>query len=224
MLAEELVAANLMQRSDPVMFAHSIIREATYHLLQAEERLTLHAQAARILADGGAESEVVAEHLLLAAAGEESVGSACIARDAGRAAARKGVHSAALRYLRHALRVAPIDRIPPRLLIDLGLSEAAAGEVMSLHRFEQALNLMDDPAERADALYSLGETLYRFGRFAEAGATFFVVALRCLMPGNATFECDSKVPRGVQESSSRGRRRACRWRRSAATALITAWF
>ncbi|WP_445160862.1 helix-turn-helix transcriptional regulator [Mycobacterium sp. Dal123C01] len=170
-LAEELVAANLMQRSDPVMFAHSIIREATYGLLQGEERLTLHAQAARILADGGAESEVVAEHLLLAAAGEDPWVLRAL-RDAGRAAARKGVHSAALRYLRHALRVAPIDRIPPRLLIDLGLSEAAAGEVMSLHRFEQALNLMDDPAERADALYSLGETLYRFGRFAEAGATF----------------------------------------------------
>lgn len=170
-LAEQLAAANILQRADPVVFAHSIIREATYDLLPAEERLTLHAQAARILADGGAESEVVAEHLLLAAAGGEPWVLQAL-RDAGRAAARKGVHTAALRYLRHALRVAPIDRIPPCLLIDLGLSEAAAGEVISLHRFEQALGLMEDPAERADALYSLGETLYRFGRFAEAGATF----------------------------------------------------
>lgn len=170
-LAEQLVAANILQRSDPIIFAHSIIREATYDLLSAEERLTLHADAARILADGGAESEVVAEHLLLAAAvGEPWVLQAL--RDAGRAAARKGVHSAALRYLRHALRVAPIDQIPPRLLVDLGLSEAAAGEEISLHRFKQALGLMDDCTERADALYSLGQTLYRFGRFAEAGATF----------------------------------------------------
>ncbi|WP_077089820.1 ATP-binding protein [Mycobacterium rhizamassiliense] len=170
-LAEQLVAANILLRADPMMFAHSIIRDATYSLLPAEERLTLHADAARILAEGGAESEVVAEHLLLAAAGEDKWVMQAL-RDAGRAAARKGVHSAALRYLRHALRVAPVDRIPPRLLVDLGLSEAAAGEVISLHRFEQALGLMDDPAERADALYSLGETLYRFGRFAEAGATF----------------------------------------------------
>jgi DNA-binding CsgD family transcriptional regulator len=171
MLAEQLVAANLMQKADPIVFAHSIIREATYDLLSAEERLTLHAHAARILADGGAESEVVAEHLLLGGAGEDAWVLRAL-REAGRAAARKGVHTGALRYFRHALRVAPLDQIPPRLLIDLGLSEAAAGEVISLHRFEQALDLMDDPVERADAFYSLGETLYRFGRFAEAGATF----------------------------------------------------
>ena len=54
----------------------------------------------------------------------------------------------------------------------ISVAEAAAGEPMSLNRFEQALDLISEPSERADALYSLGQTLYRFGRFAEAGAAF----------------------------------------------------
>jgi len=44
---------------------------------------------------------------------------------------------------------------------------------MSLSHFEQALEVISEPDDRADAQYRLGETLYRFGRYAEAG-----VALR----------------------------------------------
>lgn len=87
-----------------------------------------------------------------------------VLHDAGRAAARKGAPVAALRYLRHALDVADPGALPPRLLIDLGLAEAAAGEPMSFNHFEQALELISEPDERADAPYCLGQTLYRFGR------------------------------------------------------------
>ncbi len=169
--AEQLVAANFLHSSDPITFAHTIIREATYGLLTAEERLTLHARAAQVMADAGAEPEIVAEQLLLSGAGDDPW-ALDVLHDAGRAAARKGAHTAALRYLRHAVSAADAGDVPPRLLIDLGLSEAAAGEVLSLNRFEKALELVREPAERADALYSLGETLYRFGRFGEAASTF----------------------------------------------------
>jgi DNA-binding CsgD family transcriptional regulator/tetratricopeptide (TPR) repeat protein len=169
--AERLVNAQLFGSSDPVTFAHSIIREATYDLLSAEERLTMHAKAARVLAETGAEPEVIAEHLLLSTAGDDPWALGVL-HEAGLASSRKGAHNAALRYLRHAVQAADASRLPPRLLIDLGLSEAAAGEVLSLNRFEKALEMVHEPAQRADAMYSLGETLYRFGRFAEAAATF----------------------------------------------------
>ena len=95
-----------------------------------------------------------------------------VLHDAGRAAARKGAPSAALRYLRAAVEVADTDELAARVLIDVGLAEAAAGEPTSLDRFEQALNLLSEPTERADALYSLGRTLYRFGRYADACVAF----------------------------------------------------
>ena len=57
------------------------------------------------------------------------------AHEAGRAAARKGTPAAALRYLRPASDVADSAALPPRVLVDLGLAEAAAGEPISLSRF-----------------------------------------------------------------------------------------
>ena len=62
--------------------------------------------------------------------------------------------------------------VPPRMLIDLGLAEAGAGEPTSPDRFAQALEMVTEPDERADALYSLGQTLHAIGRFAEASAAF----------------------------------------------------
>jgi DNA-binding CsgD family transcriptional regulator len=95
-----------------------------------------------------------------------------VLQDAGRAALRKGAPEGALRYLRHALKISGSGTVPPSVLIDLGLAEAAAGEPMSLNRFEMALDLISEPDEQADALYSLGQTLYRFGRYTEAGVAF----------------------------------------------------
>ena len=92
--------------------------------------------------------------------------------DAGRSAARKGAPGAALRYLRQAADLADPDALPSRLFVDLGLAQAAAGEPVSLDRFERALDRLNDATERADALYSLGQALYRFGRHDEAAAAF----------------------------------------------------
>jgi DNA-binding CsgD family transcriptional regulator len=169
--AEELVLGTLLESSDPMTFAHRIVRMAIYNLLEPAERLALHAASAKLLAAGPAQPEAVAEHLLISGATLEPWVLAVL-QDAGRAAFRKGAPEGAVRYLRHALDISPSSAVPPRVLIDLGLAEAAAGEPMSLNRFEQALELISEPDERADALYSLGQTLYRFGRYTEAGVAF----------------------------------------------------
>jgi DNA-binding CsgD family transcriptional regulator len=169
--AEELVARHLFATSDPIMFVHRVIRMAVYSTLEPSARLTLHERSAKLLAANRAQPEVVAEHLLRSGPADPPWAVAAL-HEAGRAAARKGAPNAAARYMRHAVEVADFEQLPPALLIDLGLAEAAAGEPISLDRFEQALDLVSEPEERADALYSLGQTLYRFGRYGEAGLAF----------------------------------------------------
>ena len=169
--AEELVRGEFLASVDPITFAHGIVRTAVYSLLTPAERLGLHAGSATVLAANGADPEVVAEHLLLSGPPREGW-ALDVLHDAGRSAVRKGVPGAALRYLRRAVDVADPDDLPPRLCVDLGLAEAAAGEPVSLQRFERALDRLADATERADALYSLGQALYRFGRHDEAAAAF----------------------------------------------------
>ena len=169
--AEELVRGEILASANPITFAHRIVRTAVYSLLTPAERLELHAGAASLLVANGADPEVVAEHLLLSGPARERWTVDAL-HDAGRSAARKGAPGAALRYLRRAVDLADPDELPPRLCVDLGLAEAAAGEPVSLHHFERALDRVNDAAERADILYSLGQALYRFGRHDEAAAAF----------------------------------------------------
>jgi DNA-binding CsgD family transcriptional regulator len=169
--ADELVIGHFFDSADPITFAHRIVRMAVYDLLEPGERVTLHSGAAKLLASEQAEAEVVAEHLLKSGPTREAW-ALTVLHKAGRAAARKGTPAAALRYLRPASDVADSAALPPGVLVDLGLAEAAAGEPISLSRFEEALNLIDDPDERAEALFSFGRTLYQFSRYAEASVAF----------------------------------------------------
>jgi TolA-binding protein len=77
-----------------------------------------------------------------------------------------------VRYLRRALDAAGAADPPAEVLVDRCLAEASAGEATSITRFTQALQHLREPGQRADALYSLGQTLYRFGRYADAGKVF----------------------------------------------------
>ena len=125
----------------------------------------------KLLAANRTEPEIVAEHLLLSGPPRDPWSVSAL-HEAGRSAARKGAPAAAVRYLRSALDAASPADPPPELLVDLCLAEASAGESTSIDRFTQALHHIREPAQRADALFSLGQTLYRFGRYADAGRCF----------------------------------------------------
>lgn len=169
--AEQLVAGQIFAATDPVAFVHPMVRTAIYSGLVPGERPAGHARAAKLLAADQAPPEMVAEHLMQAAPTDEAW-ALSVLHDAGRAAARKGAPAAAARYLRRAVDGADIESLSPTILVDLGLAEAASGESTSLDRFEQALSLVEEPTERSTALYSLGQTLYRYGRHADAAAAF----------------------------------------------------
>src|SRR4029077_8732362 len=169
--ADELVAAHVLTSADPIVFAHRIVRMTIHDLLAPRKRTAFHANAAKVLAANRTDPEVVAEHLLLSGPPRDAWSVSAL-HEAGRSAARKGAPTAAVRYLRRALDAAGTADQPPEVLVDLCLAEASTGVATSIARFTQALQHIREPERRADALYSLGQTLYRFGRFADAGSVF----------------------------------------------------
>jgi DNA-binding CsgD family transcriptional regulator/tetratricopeptide (TPR) repeat protein len=170
-VAERLAAAQIIAGVDPVSFAHPMIRSAVYAELGLGERGRLHLAAARVLHHEGAAAERVADHLLAGTPSDERwVRDALHA--AARAAARKGAPGTAARYLRHALEHCPPGERPGAMLVDLGLVEASVGERTSLAHFEEALALIDEPAEQSQALYALGQTQFRYGQYEQAARTF----------------------------------------------------
>ena len=215
---EDLVRGHFLRTADPITFTHRIVGMAVYSLLPPPERLALHLRSAKLLAANRVEPEVIAEHLLMSGP-IQGAWALEVLHDAGRAAARKGAPGAALRYLRRAVEVADTDELAARVLIDVGLAEAAAGEPTSLDRFEQALNLLSEPTERAHALYSLGRTLYRFGRYADArdafrrGAQLFEGGDRAAATSLRGRGVERRDPPHTDGTRSRGSRRR-RWARN----------
>lgn len=169
--AERLTSANITVGADPVRFRHRMLRSAIAASFGPGRRSLAHARAALVLHQSGAPSEYIAQHLLDAPP-SDAPWAREVLHDAARTAARRGAPAAAVTYLRRAIDGTPLTDLDPSLLVSLGLYEAAAGEITSLDRFEQALRLINDNGTRAEALYSLGQTQYRYGRYREAAATF----------------------------------------------------
>ncbi|MER6936222.1 AAA family ATPase [Nocardioides sp. NPDC127514] len=177
-IEDALVAADLLQSAqilDPeggLSFHHPIIKSAVYARLNAQERIRLHRRAACLLHDLAAPDEEVALHLLRTAPFSEPWVSP-ILRAAGRSAGRKGAPATAAVFLRRALDqddLSAVDR--GETLIALGIMEAAAGETESLVHLERALLLLTEPEARSRGMYALGQTLFRYGRSAEALTVF----------------------------------------------------
>lgn len=170
--AERLRAAQILSEDPNAAFYHAIVGTAVSAQIGAGDRAAHHSSAARILHTAGVDDSRVAMHLLR---GDRSrtPWDQEVLQSAARRAARQGAPALASRSLRHALSLTPIDEtLEADLLIELGVMEAAAGERMSLEHLERALTLLDDPGRTATAMYALGQTLFRYGRAAEALTIF----------------------------------------------------
>lgn len=171
--AERLEAVQILSSdAGRVTFHHPITRSAVYARLSVHERLRLHRRAASLLHDRAAGDEEIAIHLLLTAPFSEPWVVTTL-RAAARSAGRKGAPATAAVLLRRALDqddLATVDR--GETLIELGIMEAAAGETESLNHLERALGMLTEPRARARGMYALGQTLFRYGRSAEALTVF----------------------------------------------------
>ena len=171
MTAHRLMAAHIWASTDPVRFVHPVTRAAIYESIPGEDKVVLHKRAAWYLREQRAGADLVAAHLLVASPSPEPWVRQAL-HEGAQLVARKGAPGTAARYLRRALEMSDPAHRDAELLLDLALVEAAAGETTSIHRFVEAVETVDTPARRIDALYALGQTLFRYGRHAEAAAAF----------------------------------------------------
>ena len=153
-LAEELVRAGLLRDARPLAFEHALVRDAVLSGLAAGERASLHAQAARILAAGGAGPEAVAMHLLHAEPRGDAAVAATLA-EAGRRALAAAAAAEAAACIARALAEPPPPGDRAALLLDLARAEHEAGRAEALDQVLEAWDGTDDPDLRARAALAL---------------------------------------------------------------------
>src|SRR4051794_12301244 len=142
--ADLLAAADVLRAGEPVAFVHPLTRSVVYADVPAAKRAAMHARAARLLADDGAAPDLVAVHLVPAHA-EGSAWAVDVLRSAARRAMSGGAPRGAVAFLRRALEEPPAADQRRDVLVELATAEAAAGEGNAVERFEQALELIEDP-------------------------------------------------------------------------------
>jgi DNA-binding CsgD family transcriptional regulator/tetratricopeptide (TPR) repeat protein len=219
----QLVEAEVLRR-ETLSFVHALVRDAVYFDLPEPSRQTLHARAARILAESGATAERVASQLALAPCGADPWAAGML-HQAGQAAMRRGAPDAAAAYLQRALdEPAPPDQVGAlkaqlaEALFDVDASatvellrELAAQEPTLRGRAEimigltQALALTDHWTEAA----SMAETMAaELGADDDLGAMFQAVRLVAGLFGADGEDGPPLVPqyRVLEENAPLGRR------------------
>ena len=170
-IADVLADADVLTPGAPVSFVHPVVRAAVLDAMSPLARGQTHRRAAMIIREHGAESDVVAEHLL--AAPPESDPNAV---DALRVAARKDIDagnaSGAVRLLSRALEEQPLASLYPAVVAELGHAEARAGLPQASQRLQEAIGVTDDPARRAELALTRGKVLIAQNNAREAAAVF----------------------------------------------------
>src|SRR5262249_22352071 len=138
---------------------HPLVRGAVYESLAPLGRDGVHARAARLLANAGAEPERVAAHLLRSRPAADSQVVA-ILRDAARRAGSRGASESAVSYLRRALAEPPPATERAELLLELGSVETQVDGDAAIEHLQEAHALTEDPIPRAEAALLLGRQLF----------------------------------------------------------------
>jgi len=145
---ERLVVARLLSDTRPVAFVHPLVRAAILDEIPAPRRAAYHAHAAHLLSDDGVAVDAVAAHLLLT----EAVGDPWPVTELRSAAAQalsRGAPTAAVAYLRRAVREPPPK--PDRLAVsqELGIALLRADEPEGIEVLRTVRTSLDDPFGRA---------------------------------------------------------------------------
>ena len=150
---DALAAAGLLNPESRGL-AHALIAAAILENLPRAESERLHRDAARTLAADGAESDIVAAHLLQCAPHADSVAAAAL-WDAAVYATRRGAPDAAAAYLQRALEERAPGDDRAQILAALAVATFDAGLPGARDRLREALAQIDDHASRVDLLTRL---------------------------------------------------------------------
>jgi DNA-binding CsgD family transcriptional regulator len=175
--ADLLVAAGVLGPRRPLAFAHPIVRAGILEEVPPAERMRAHRRAAELLAVREDRGERVAEHLLAT----EPTGDAwTVARltEAAREASRRGAPESAVSYLRRVLAEPPAPGARPRILLDLGVAEATAGQPEGEAHLREALRAATDDDVRLGSALVLAHLLGRREQIAAAIEVIDLAAAR----------------------------------------------
>lgn len=133
------VGAELLAPSLPLRFSFPLLRAAVYHEVSAGHRSRLHAQAAALLAQRGAETRSVCDHLMRTDAADDHDRAAALHHAARVATAEDEEWTR--RCLERALREPPAPDRVADVLLDLAAAEARSAPLQALSRLLQAMRL-----------------------------------------------------------------------------------
>jgi DNA-binding CsgD family transcriptional regulator len=168
--AEGLARADILRPHWPFGFVHPLLRTAVYESLTPLERDQGHAQAAQLLAEAGAEPELVAAHILHSPPASDAQVVATL-REAAHRAGVRGASENAVAYLRRALAEPPSADELADLLLELGTAEVRVSGDDAAEHLRTAYGLLDDPVRKAEAGLLLGRQLF-FLRGEEADRVY----------------------------------------------------
>jgi DNA-binding CsgD family transcriptional regulator len=161
-IADDLAAASILATGSERRFIHPLVRAAVYERIPAGLRADLHARAATLLLDQGADAETVAAHLLLCepATVDDALG---VLERAAADAARRGAPDSAVAYLRRALSEPGADR--GGLLRELGSLEVVIRDPASIGHLQEAAGLVEDPGTALHIYLELADLLSLAGQW-----------------------------------------------------------
>lgn len=165
--SDALAGTAIIEPAAPFRFVHSLIGSAIYDDIEPFARLRMHHTAAELLMDDGAEAAQVAAQLLRARPqGDER--AAAVLREAAVSARKRGEPSVAVTLLERALLEHPPPTTRAAILVDLATADLEAGSSGARARLEEALELLDDPNDRARTLHAHAVVLHHAGDFEGA--------------------------------------------------------
>ena len=168
--ADALARVDVLRPHWPFGFVHALLRAAVYESLTPLERDRGHAQAAQLLAEAGADLELVAAHVLHSPPAADPRAVATL-REAARRAGARGASENAVAYLRRALAEPPPADDLADLLLELGTAEVRVSGDDAAEHLRAAYGLIDDPVRKARAGLLLGRQLF-FLRGEEADRVY----------------------------------------------------
>jgi DNA-binding CsgD family transcriptional regulator len=167
-IVDGLTAAWILAGAPGHPFVHPLVRAAVYEEIPAAGRASLHARAAAVLSEQGADAETAAAHLLLCRPGNDPRAVRTLEEAAARAAERGAPESAAV-YLRRALEEQLTRPRRADLLRHLGSLEVVARDPAAIPHLQEAAALTADPREALEIVLDLADVLSIAGQW-EASA------------------------------------------------------
>jgi DNA-binding CsgD family transcriptional regulator len=165
--SDALAGAGIIEPTEPLRFVHSLVGSAIYDDLAPFVRVQMHRRAAELLMDDDAGPEQVAAQLMVARP-QADVRASAILHEAATLARARGEPGVAVTLLERALAEDPPPPARAAILVELAAADIREGSSGAGARLEEALALLDDPADQARTLRAHSAVLQHAGDFERA--------------------------------------------------------